>query len=431
MTTHAPNRCFLWPCPKCFKAAREKHKNPPRKPEKEKPKETEEENNKKEGDTKEKKKNGKKEVKKDKKKKTPCPGICSLWPCTNCIKASRRRYKAKLKQEQKETEDNLAAKPSHPSKPAVKLYIMDPYHNWIEFNPLMMMGQDEATNDCQCGTCRSVREQAMQQPAKAPSKPKDPVDVDDGLNNLRLSTIHPMVRRIQHQPKKGQKQPPPQQHATPHVPPAPEPSYGGSGQNVYIWPCGVTNITFPIVDYTRNPFAASGFPGPLFYMATLPNTAKISDLIARLAPANSGKVLMVRSHKGGECFDAASATCLTSLQRQAMQLEVWSKDDVDDSDGDGDGDGKDENPRVTSASTNKSNQSKKSKGKKTPTRSPPSPDKKKKKKKKKLTSRWSRQWNHRRDLRVVTAAVKSLIRRPLSTTPGTSHLRRCLRTFRR
>ncbi|KAK7977250.1 hypothetical protein PG996_003320 [Apiospora saccharicola] len=249
---------------------------------------------------------------------------------------------------------------------------MDPNQDWLGLNnhPFMAMGQDGVTNGCQCGTCRAVREQAIQA-SKAPPKPKGPVD-DTGLNNLRLCNTHPMIRHIQHQQKNGQQPRQPQQQHVNAPPPTPSP-HDVSAQLVYVWPCGVTNLTFCIVDHTPNPFTAKGFPGPLFYMATLANTSKISDLIARLAPAGSNKILMARSYKGGECFDAASATCLTSLQRHAMQLEVWAKDEVDDENDGG--------KRVTSVSTdktNQSNQSKKSKGKNknhpSPARSSPSPE---------------------------------------------------------
>ncbi|KAK8009280.1 hypothetical protein PG991_011831 [Apiospora marii] len=315
---------------------------------------------------------------------------------------------------------------------------MDPNQCGYDFSsPFMMMGQDGATNGCQCGTCRGVREQAMhQQPGKASAKQKDPVDINDGLNNLRLSNVHPMM----HQPKNGQRQQPhqQQQHATPHPPPVSAPSYGGSGQNVYIWPCGVSNITFPIVDYTRNPFAATGFPGPLFYMATLPNTAKISDLVARLAPPHSGKALMARSRTGGECFDAASASCLVSLQQWAMQLEVWTTDDGGSESGSGDRKSS-VNPRVTSASTTKTNQSKKSKGKQNhPARSSPShsssPDMLNEEDKEEADARRVQAAEPRKrstssgrggnDAETDTETI-------VHHHPRTSRLSRCLRTFRR
>ncbi|KAK8094827.1 hypothetical protein PG997_001512 [Apiospora hydei] len=149
-----------------------------------------------------------------------------------------------------------------------------------------------------------------------------------------------------------------QQHVAP-------PGYSSGVQNVYIWPCGVSHISFPIVDYTRSAWTALGYPGPHFYMATLPNTAQVSDLVARLAPADSGKVLMARSHKGGGCFDAAEASSVASLQKAALQLEVWAKDDVD---GDGD-DHKSE--RVSSTSTNgTTHHHKKGKGKQKSSRVP-------------------------------------------------------------
>lgn len=370
MTLHAPGKCCLWPCPKCFKAARKRHKIQPREPEKDKKKEKEKPRVKFEEKPKEKgEDNNKEEEKKERKKKSPCSGICSLWPCPNCVKAARKRHKAKLKQEQQETDGNPPGKPSSPPpKPNIQFYIMDP--RWIGFDhPLTAMDEDDVTIGCDCGTCRGIREQPMPI-RKAPPKPKDPVS-NGPNNNLGFVELHPMIRQLQQQHKNGQQQPPQQQHATAPPPPVPAPSHGGSGQNVYIWPCGVSNITFPIVDYTRNPFAASGFPGPLFYMATLPNTAKVSDLVTRLAPTGSGKVLTWRSHKNGECYKAATVNCLASLQNHALQLEVWAnEDDVDDSEGDG----KDGKPRVTSTSTTKTNQSKKSKGKNPNPARAPSPD---------------------------------------------------------
>ncbi|KAK8108040.1 uncharacterized protein PG998_010053 [Apiospora kogelbergensis] len=92
--------------------------------------------------------------------------------------------------------------------------------------------------------------------------------------------------------------------------------------NVIIWPKNVSEVSFPIVDHT-----GGGPWQPALYMITLPETAEISDIVARLAPNGSGKSLMARSDKDRSLFSATSATSVTSLRRRVIQLEVyWNKD---------------------------------------------------------------------------------------------------------
>ncbi|KAK8039485.1 hypothetical protein PG993_007896 [Apiospora rasikravindrae] len=292
---------------------------------------------------------------------------CFLWPCPKCFKTAKKRYKkGKLEHPKQEKEKKKKKKPQSVS-PDIQLINMDPNLGWLFMNqhPLMYAAQNEAIKGCDCAACHNIRNQAGHASKAAPPKPAGVVN--DGQQNMAFFNI-PHAMRHQHLQGPVQVHPNfaghphgnPAQHSHPHMNNQQQhlapPGYNGVGvQNVYIWPCGVSHISFPIVDYTRSTLTAMGFPGPHFYMATLPNTAKVSDLVARLAPADSGKVLMARSHKGGGCFDATEATSVTSLQKAALQLEVWAKDDVDGDDR--------KSERVSSTSTNGTTH-KKGKGKK-------------------------------------------------------------------
>ncbi|KAK8087283.1 hypothetical protein PG994_002257 [Apiospora phragmitis] len=304
--------------------------------------------------------------------------MCFLWPCPKCFKAARKGYKKKLKQQIREQEEEKKKKahnkspawPPRPPTPPIQIsrIKMDPYqHGWNFLNqqhPLMDTAPNEATKGCECTTCRNVRKQARPSGKAPPKPPPKPTSLrNDSLNNLGFPHIPPALNHhhlqgpVPMQPRFTASHGNPSRH---HAVRSPPPGYNSQGaQNVYIWHCGVSHISFPIVDYTRSSFAATGFPGPHFYMATVPNSAQISDLVARLAPAGSGKALMARAQKGGECFEATEAAGVIALQRRTLQLEVWAKDDVDDNSDDH----KSEGQRVASSSTNQTTR-KKSKGKK-------------------------------------------------------------------
>ncbi|KAK8862718.1 hypothetical protein PGQ11_008953 [Apiospora arundinis] len=308
--------------------------------------------------------------------------MCFLWPCPKCFKAARKRYKkGKLEQPLQKNERNKNETHDNKSHDLVQLKNMDHYFNAYQRHhhpppPIMRPVPDGKIDDCGCPECQQDNRKQSRRSFTVPGSVNyvlanfgggpapPPPEFHHNHHHLHgaVGVVPPPVVGMPARFAHPHPPPPPpgapahQQHARP---PFHHPAAMNEMPNIYICPSGVSELSFAVVDHT----IGSPWP-PLFYMATLPETAKISDLVARLAPAGSGKTLLARTpkDKGFKCFNASTAASVKSLERRTCQLEVyWDKDATVVAAAAAGGNNKaeyeeEEKPRVTSASTDSTTQ---------------------------------------------------------------------------